>query len=55
MDVNFKFNLSDKVKTPVSMDTGIITMLAIDEGGIQYYIVTQFTSNWWSESKVTKA
>jgi len=33
MEVNFKYKLYDRVKTPL-VDNGIITMLGGDEGGV---------------------
>lgn len=55
MEVKFKYNLYDRVKTPL-VDNGIITMLGFDDGGNTYYVsnnVEGVAEKWWNESKVT--
>jgi len=56
MEVNFKYKLYDRVKTPL-VDNGIITMLGVDDGGVCYYVcnnVDGVGERWWQESQVTK-
>lgn len=51
MEVEFKFTIDDKVKTPFGKD-GIVTMLGVDDGGVKYYIKTGESSDWHKESEV---
>ncbi len=48
--VSFKFNLDDQVVTKLGI-VGRISMLAVDDGGIVYYVeaVTSSKSRWHKE------
>jgi len=57
MDVNFKYAVDEKVVTPLSDAVGIVSMLGFDEGGKQYYIITNdkgLSDRWWREKLLTK-
>ena len=54
--VEFKFDLYDKVKTPL-VDYGIVTMLGVDDGGNCYYISNStqgVAEKWWTEAQLTE-
>jgi hypothetical protein len=52
MDVTFKFTLDQKVTTPFG-DVGLISMLAVDDGGNTYFVKTKDGGNWFKESQLT--
>lgn len=54
MDVNFKFELDEKVKT-VFGDNGIVVMCAIDDGGNTYYVKVRHNSQWFKEAELQSA
>ena len=57
MEVQFKFNIYEKVNTPL-VDNAIVTMLGYQDGINRYYIennVQGVANAWWSEDQVTKA
>jgi hypothetical protein len=54
MEVTFKFTLDQQVKTPFG-DLGVVSMLAVDDGGNQYYVKTATGGNWFKESQITAA
>jgi len=51
--VDFEFGLNEKVNT-LSGVAGLITVLAFDSGGKQYYVVTEEGGSWFEESHLTK-
>ena len=56
-NVDFKFDLYDKVDTPLVKD-GIITMLGVDDGGKCYYVCNNrdgVAEKWWHEDQITGA
>lgn len=51
--VVFKFDLDERVATPFG-GKGIISMLAVDDGGNIYYVKTDKNSDWFKESQLTR-
>lgn len=48
--VNFKFDIDEKVVSPVTGETGIVSMCAIDDGRNPiYYIKGSKDDKWWPE------
>jgi len=55
MKVDFKFELDQKVKTPLG-DTGIVNMVAVDTGNVKVcYIQTATNSQWYKETLLEAA
>jgi hypothetical protein len=55
MDVKFKFNIKDKVRT-IFGALGIIDMLAIDSGENEtYFVKTQTNSQWFDVDQLEEA
>lgn len=54
MKVDFKFSLDEKVENRLE-ELGIITMLAVDDGGRVYYVHTKNYGAWIKESSLKKA
>lgn len=52
--VNYLYNMDQKVKTPFG-EEGIVSMLAYDDGGNQYFVKTAKSSDWFKEAHLTKA
>ena len=53
-EVNFKFDLYERVETPLT-GSGIITMLGVDKGGNTYYVTSAqqgVSNNWWPEDQI---
>jgi len=56
MKVEYKYNVYDRVKTPL-VDNGIVTMLGYQDGIVKYFVEsnTEGAENcWWIESNVSK-
>jgi hypothetical protein len=51
MTVDFKFSIDQKVNTPFG--AGIISMLAVDDGGVKYYVELESSGKWIKESKLS--
>lgn len=57
MEINYKFDMDDKVKVPLTDAEGMITMLGFDDGGRQYFVITTdkgLNDKWWREDKLSK-
>ena len=52
MKVEFKFSLDQKVTTPFG-ESGLISMLAVDDGGNTYYVKTKNGADWFKESQLS--
>jgi hypothetical protein len=52
MQVTFKFTNNQEVLTPFGT-AGIITMCAVDDGGVKYFVNTAAVGMWLSEDKLT--
>lgn len=52
MQQEFKFSVSQKVSTPFD-DQGIVTVCAVDKGGVHYYVKTKAGGNWFREGELT--
>ena len=53
-EVSFKFDLFENVESPLTTG-GVITMLGVDEGGNQYFVVSSqqgVVDRWWPESQL---
>jgi hypothetical protein len=51
----FKFDIDDKVVCPVTGETGIVSMCAMDDGRKPMYFVKGKTENrWWPERHLDK-
>ena len=53
--VTFKYVMDEIVVVNLTNETGVIAMLAYDDGGIQYFVKTKDSSNWWKETQIRKA
>lgn len=53
-DVTYRFKMDQRVVTPFG-DSGIITMLGYDDGGVQYYVTTKVKGGWFKECDLTEA
>ena len=56
MEVEFKFNIYERVNTPL-VDNAVVTMLGYQDGIIKYYTennVHGVTNDWWPEDQLTK-
>ncbi len=51
--VQFKFSLDEKVMTRFGA-VGNVTMLAVDDGGIKYYVETEKKDSWEKEVNLTR-
>lgn len=51
MNVNYKYKMDDKVRTPLH-DPGIVTMLGYDDDGCKYYVKTALFNAWYKESEL---
>jgi hypothetical protein len=49
--IGFKFHLGDKVRLYDGTE-GIVTMLGVDNSGVQYYVQTAMGGAWWSERQI---
>ncbi len=49
--VKFKYDMHQKVVTPFDA-VGIIGMLGFDSDGVQYWIKTSTSDNWFRESDI---
>lgn len=49
--IDFVYDLYDRVVTPFG-DKGIVDMLGVNEGGIQYYVKTAKNDNWFREEEI---
>lgn len=47
----FKYSLGQKVTDPLG-NIGIVKMLGVDEGGVQYHVQFSSNSNWWLEDQL---
>jgi len=52
--VEYKFDIDEKVKCIVTGETGVICMLGLDDGGVQYFVKAKNASNWWKEKQIKK-
>ncbi|MFA6100445.1 MAG: hypothetical protein WC750_06290 [Patescibacteria group bacterium] len=50
-ELNFLYEIDQRVITPFGED-GIVSMLAYDDGGKQYYVKTKDASNWFKEGQL---
>ena len=50
---DFKFGIGQKVSDPLG-NIGIVKMLGVDEGGLQYHVQCSSNSNWWSEHQLAE-
>lgn len=48
MQIEFKFNIDDRVITPFKAK-GIVSMLGVDDGGKVYFVKTEKESDWFKE------
>lgn len=51
MQISFEFELNQKVTTPFE-EIGIIATLAVDDGGIIYYVKTAAGGNWFKQDQL---
>ena len=54
MNVTFEFSVDQKVTTAFG-DAGLVTMLAVDDGGKRYYVKTSHGGDWFKSSQLTAA
>ncbi len=47
--VEFCFDLDQLVEVTATHETGVVTMLAVDDGGNKYYIQGTGDGKWWPE------
>lgn len=52
--VEYKFDLDEKVECIVTGEMGVVGMLGLDDGGVQYFVKTKTSSNWWKEKQIKK-
>lgn len=51
MNIIFKFTLDQNVTTPFG-EPGIVSTLAVDGGGIMYFVKTKAGGDWFKESQL---
>lgn len=51
MNVTFKFTIDQNVTTPFG-EPGIVSMLAVDSSGINYFVKTKVGGDWFKESQL---
>jgi len=52
--VSFKFGIDEIVKVKFSGEKAIISVLAFDDGGINYYVKSNNDGQWWREDQLEK-
>ena len=50
---DFKFGIGQKVTDPLG-NIGIVKMLGVDDGGVQYHVQCSSNSNWWLEHQLAE-
>ena len=54
MTIDFEFIVGQRVISPFD-ESGLVQMAAVDDGGIQYYVVTKSCSSWFRADQLSSS